>query len=93
MFGAWRLQEFGFSRQDFLPGFGQLESHQTAADEGGEGQEDGDDLGHADEGCKDEAGNNGCKLTDSIQDTERCPPVKSEERKTKIRCIVLNCHL
>lgn len=66
MVEAWRLQEFGFSREDFLPGFGQLESYQTSANEGGEGQEDGDDLSDADEGCKDEAGNDGRKLTNPI---------------------------
>lgn len=79
MFGAWRLQEFAFSRQDFLPGFGQLESHQTSADEGDEGQQDGDNLSDANEGCKDEAGDDGCKLTDPIEDTERCPSVERDK--------------
>lgn len=77
---AWRLQEFGFSREDFLPGLGQLESHQASADEGDEGQEDGDDLGDADEGCKDEAGDDGRKLANPIQDTERCPSAESKRQ-------------
>lgn len=84
MFGAWTLQEFGFSREDFLPGFGQLESQKTSADEGGEGQEDGDDLSDANEGSKDEAGNDSCKLTDSIQDTKRCPSAEPEETQRKV---------
>lgn len=84
MFGAWRLREFGFSRQDLLPRFGQLESHEASADQGGEGQEDGDYLGDADEGCEDEAGNDGGKLTDSIQDAECCPPAKWEEDKDRL---------
>lgn len=78
MVGAWRLQEFGFSGEGFLPGFGQLESYQTSADKGGEGQEDGDDLGDADEGCEDEAGDDGRKLADPIQDAERCPSAGSK---------------
>lgn len=59
------------SREDFLTGLRQLQRHQASADEGGEGQEDGDDLCDADEGRKDEAGHDGCKLTDPVQDAER----------------------
>lgn len=81
MVEAWRLREFGFSRQDFLPGFRQLESYQTSADEGGEGQEDGDDLSDADEGCKYEAGKDGSKLTDPIQDPERCPSAEAQRQR------------
>lgn len=60
------------SGKDFLPGFGQLKCQQTSADEGREGQEDGDDLSDADEGREDEAGDDGRKFTDPIQDTECC---------------------
>lgn len=79
LFHFRRLKEFGFSRENFLAGLRQFESQQTSADEGGEGQEDGDDLGDTDEGCKDKAGNDGRKLTDPIQDTESSP---SAEWKT-----------
>lgn len=60
------------SGKDFLPGFGQLKCQQTSADEGREGQEDGDDLSDADEGREDEAGDDGRKFTDPVQDTECC---------------------
>lgn len=70
---------FGFSGEDFLPGFGQLQSHQASADEGREGQEDGDDLGDADEGCKDEAGDDGGELANGVQDAERRPPAGSQK--------------
>lgn len=73
-------KKFGFSGEDFLPSFRQLQSHQASTDEGGEGQEDGDDLGDADEGGKDEAGDDGRKFTDSVQDAERRPPVEAERR-------------
>lgn len=66
---AWR--QFGFSGEDFLPRFGQLERHQASADQGGKGQEDGDDLGDADEGGEDEAGDDGGKLADAVEDAER----------------------
>lgn len=67
---------FGFSGEDFLPRFGQLECHQAAADEGGEGQEDGDDLGDADEGGEDEAGDDGGKLANAVEDAKRRPTAK-----------------
>lgn len=62
---------FGFSGEDFLPRFGQLERHQATADEGGKGQEDGDDLGDADEGGEDEAGDDGGELADAVEDAKR----------------------
>lgn len=66
---AWR--QFGFSGEDFLPRFGQLERHQASADQCGKGQEDGDDLGDADEGGEDEAGDDGGKLANAVEDAER----------------------
>lgn len=66
---AWR--QFGFSGEDFLPRFGQLERHQASADQRGKGQEDGDDLGDANKGGEDEAGDDGGKLADAIEDAER----------------------
>lgn len=77
------LQEFGCSGEDFLPGFGQLESYQTSADEGDEGQEDGDNLSDADECCKNGAGEYGSKLADPIQDAKRCPSAE-QSRDMKI---------
>lgn len=67
---------FGFSGEDFLSRFGQLKCHQAAADQGGEGQEDGDDLGDADEGGEDEAGDDGGELTDAVEDAKRCPSAR-----------------
>lgn len=86
--GACGLQEFGFSREDFLPGFRQLQRYQTSADESGEGQEDGDDLSDANKGCKDEAGDDGRKLADAIQDAKRCPSA-GWKRGRKIKCRIL----
>lgn len=86
MDGAWRLQEFGFSREDFLPSFRQLQSHQTSADQGGEGQEDGDDLSDADEGCEDEAGDDGGELADPVQDAESRPSVRKQRGRLEAQC-------
>lgn len=78
--GHQSRKKFGFSGEDFLPSFRQLQSHQASTDEGGEGQEDWDDLSDADEDGKDEAGEDGCKFTDSIQDAKRRPPVEKVRR-------------
>lgn len=88
--GPRRLQ-FGFSGQDFLPGFRQLEGHQAPADEGGEGQQDGDDLSDANEGCEDEAGYNGCKLTDPVENAERRAPVETDAAKSTMTRMELYC--
>lgn len=66
------FQFFFYSGKDFLPGFRQFKCQQTSADQGREGQEDGDDLSDANEGREDEAGDDGSKFTDPVQDTECC---------------------
>lgn len=81
--GLPNRRTFGSSGEDFLPSFRQLQGHQTSADEGGEGQEDGDDLCDADEGRKRKAGKDGRKFTDPVQDAERRT---SAESKNTVSC-------
>lgn len=79
--GPGGCRSLAFSWEYLLPGLRQLESQQTSADQGGEGQEDGDDLCDADEGCKDEAGDDGSELADAVQDAERRPSAESKTQR------------
>lgn len=62
------------SLQDFLPRVGQLEGHQAAAHQGGEGQKDGDGFGDPHEAGEDGGAKDGGQLTERVQDTKRCRP-------------------
>lgn len=67
-----------FSLQDLLPRVGQFSSQQTSTGQRCERQENGDYLCDADELGKDDAADNGCQLTGTVQHSERCA---SEEEK------------